>query len=91
MRLLRVTEAAESLAVAASTVYALIDREDLPHVRIGRAIRVREDDLQAYVERESVGRGRRETEGQGGRGRLPVPPDASGSGRQALLRAGSPR
>ena len=33
MRLLRVTEAAERLAVAASTVYTLIDRGDLPHVR----------------------------------------------------------
>lgn len=55
MRLWRVTEAAEGLAVAASTVNTLIDRGDLPHVRIGRAIRVREDDLQAYVERGSVG------------------------------------
>jgi excisionase family DNA binding protein len=43
MRLLRVTEAAESLAVAASTVYTLIDRGDLPHVRFGRAIRVRQE------------------------------------------------
>ena len=59
---------AAGLAVAASTAYALIDRGDLPHVRFGRAIRVREDDLQAYVERESAGRGPGTTEGQGGRG-----------------------
>lgn len=83
-------EAAEGLAVAASTVNTLIDRGDLPHVRIGRAIRVRGDDLQAYVERGSLERGPGTTEGQGRRGGFPVPPEPSGSGRQAVPALGRP-
>lgn len=90
VRLLRVPEVAERLALGVSTVYALIDRGELPHVRFGRSVRVREDHLQGYVERESVGHGPAATEGQGGRGGIPVPPDAARSGRDALHPLGGP-
>ena len=48
-RLLTVREAAERLAVSTATVYALCDRGELPHVRIGNAIRIAPADLAAYV------------------------------------------
>ncbi len=50
--LLRVTEAAERLALGRSTVYELIARGELPTVRIGAATRIPVAALQHWVERQ---------------------------------------
>jgi excisionase family DNA binding protein len=49
-RFLTVQEVAELLRVSSMTVYRLIKAGDLPAVRIGRSFRVRETDVDAYLE-----------------------------------------
>jgi excisionase family DNA binding protein len=51
MALLTVRGAAERLSVHPDTVRRLLDRGDLPRVRVGRAVRIREDDLESYIRR----------------------------------------
>ena len=48
-RLLRVAEVADHLGVCAATVYRLCERGELPHVRVVNSIRVRPDDLRAFM------------------------------------------
>lgn len=48
-RLLRIEEIAERLAVSRSMAWKLIAHGELRSVRIGRAVRVRPADLEAYV------------------------------------------
>lgn len=55
-KLLRVVEVASWLDVSRSCVYALMDRGDLPYVKIGKCRRVRSEDVTELLERGSVGR-----------------------------------
>jgi excisionase family DNA binding protein len=48
-RLLRVAQVAEQLGVCAATVYRLCERGELPHVRIVNSIRIRPEDLRAFI------------------------------------------
>jgi len=50
MRLLTIPEVAESLGVHRNTAQRLVASGELPSCKIGRARRVRDDDLRAYVE-----------------------------------------
>ncbi len=52
--LLTVAEVAELFRVSSMTVYRLIRNGELPAVRVGRSYRVREDDLQAYLQAQVV-------------------------------------
>lgn len=47
--LLTVLEAAELLRLHVKTIYAMIDRGDLPAIRIGRAVRFDRDELLSYL------------------------------------------
>lgn len=49
-RLLRLDEAAEVLQVSDSTIRRLVRDKELKVVRIGRAIRVRPEDLDAFIQ-----------------------------------------
>ena len=49
-RLLRIEEVADRLSVSRSMAWKLIAYGQLRSVRIGRAVRVRPDDLEAYIE-----------------------------------------
>lgn len=49
-RFLTVAEVAELLRVSNMTVYRLIKAGELPAARIGKSFRVREDDIDAYLE-----------------------------------------
>lgn len=49
--LLRPEEAARLLGIGRSTVYELIATKQLPSIRIGRAIRVRREDVLEWIER----------------------------------------
>jgi excisionase family DNA binding protein len=49
-RLLRVEEVAEILQVSRSFGYQLVNRGDIPSVHLGRAVRVRFEDLQRFIE-----------------------------------------
>jgi excisionase family DNA binding protein len=48
--LLRVKDVQRLLSLGATSVYALIERGQLPVVRVGRSIRVRPEALEAFVE-----------------------------------------
>lgn len=49
--LLTIDGAATFLGVSRRQVYTLLERERLPHVRVGRRIRFIPADIQAYLER----------------------------------------
>jgi excisionase family DNA binding protein len=50
-QLLTVRQVADRLGVSAATVYGLCDRGELPHLRVSNAIRVRREDLEAFIRR----------------------------------------
>ena len=50
LKLLRGDEVAEILRVSKSYVYQLLATGAIPVVRLGRAVRVRQEDLRDYVE-----------------------------------------
>ena len=54
-RLLTYDGAAKALGVSDRTVWALVDRGDLPAVRFGRSVRIDPADLQAFIERAKEG------------------------------------
>ena len=47
--LLTVAEVADELRVSSMTVYRLIQREELPALRIGRSYRIERGDLDEYL------------------------------------------
>jgi len=53
-RLLTVAEVANVIRVSRMTVYRLIRRGQLKAIRVGRNYRVREDDLNQYLEAQAV-------------------------------------
>ncbi len=53
-RLLTVLEVANILGLGQSTVYLLIKRGELTCVHIGRAVRVRQEDLEAFIQSNTV-------------------------------------
>ena len=46
---LTVPEVAEYLRVTPKTVYALVKRGDLPSFRVGRVVRCRKGDVEAFI------------------------------------------
>ncbi len=50
-RLLKVTEVCERLALSRSEVYELLASGELPSVKLGRARRIADDDLEEYIRR----------------------------------------
>ena len=53
--LLSVREVAERLAVSRKTVYRLLERGDLPSVKIGWTVRVHPDDLAEFIKTNRKG------------------------------------
>ena len=49
-RFVTVAEVADQLRVSNMTVYRLVQSGDLPAVRIGRSYRIREEDVDKYLE-----------------------------------------
>ena len=54
MRLLTIPEASERLGLKPSTVRFWIYTRKIDHVKVGRAVRLREDTIQDLVERGTV-------------------------------------
>ena len=49
IRYLTVTEVAVALRVSNMTVYRLVSAGEIPAVKIGRSVRLRTDDVEAYL------------------------------------------
>lgn len=56
-RLLTVKALAEEWACSASMIYKLVERDELPHVRIGAAVRFRRTEVAAWLDRRRAGGG----------------------------------
>jgi excisionase family DNA binding protein len=56
--LMTVADAAEFLAVSRRQVYLLVERGELPTVRVGTRLRFVPDEIWAYLERPREGRAR---------------------------------
>lgn len=54
-RLLKVSEVCDRLNLSSPYVYELMNRGELPYVRFGKARRVKPADLEALIERSTVG------------------------------------
>ena len=54
-RLLRVTEVAHCLNLSRSCIYQIMDRGELPYVKLGRSRRVRPEDVARLIEQATVG------------------------------------
>jgi excisionase family DNA binding protein len=57
-RLLKGEEVADILQVSRSFAYQLLRQGDIPVVRLGRAVRVRSEDLQRFIESNVCGSNR---------------------------------
>jgi excisionase family DNA binding protein len=57
--LLDAKEAARLLRVPRSTLYELVRSRDLPHIKVGRALRFTRADLAVWIGANSYGRGAR--------------------------------
>ena len=53
-QLLTAAEVADQLRVSTMTIYRLIRSGELPAVRVGRNYRVRDEDLTAYLDAQTV-------------------------------------
>ena len=52
--LLNVKQTAKILAISPRKLWEITNRKDIPHVRIDRCVRYREEDIDAYVTRKRV-------------------------------------
>ncbi len=52
--ILTIPEVAKHLKLSKSKVYYLVQRGKIPHVRIGRNVQVKESELRAWLEQNSV-------------------------------------
>ena len=48
-RIMTVPEVAEYMQMSNSKVYYLIQRKEIPHIRVGRNVRIRESDLNRWI------------------------------------------
>ena len=55
MQLLTINQAASRCAVSSRMIRKLIEKTDLPAVRVGRCVRLREDDVDALIRRGYTG------------------------------------
>ena len=60
MKLMSIRELSEQTGVSRSKLYELVERGDLPHFRIGGAIKISDQQIEEYL--ESCRRGRRPRE-----------------------------
>jgi excisionase family DNA binding protein len=52
--ILTIPEVARYLKVSKSKVYELVSKKEIPHLKIGRNVRIRQIDLQVWVEKQST-------------------------------------
>lgn len=53
--ILTVPEVARYLKISKAKIYYLISKKRIPHIRLGRNVRVRESDLERWLVKQTVG------------------------------------
>lgn len=51
-RVLTIPEVATYLKISKSKIYYLVSRNEIPHLKLGRNVRIRESDLQKWLEHQ---------------------------------------
>lgn len=51
--ILTIPEVARYLKVSKSKIYNLVSRQEIPHLKIGRNVRIRQADLQMWMEKQT--------------------------------------
>lgn len=51
--ILTIPEVAHYLKISKSKIYSLVSKEEIPHLKIGRNVRIRRKDLQAWIEKQN--------------------------------------
>jgi excisionase family DNA binding protein len=64
-RIMTVPEVAKYLRMSPSKLYLLLQQKKIPHVRIGRNVRIRETELKEWIEAQAVKDQPRWTRGDG--------------------------
>jgi excisionase family DNA binding protein len=65
MQLITIQQAANRCAISARMIRKIIRKKELPMVRVGRCVRIREDDVDALIRRGYNGHGALETAAKG--------------------------
>ena len=55
--IMTVPEVAKYLKISKAKIYYLIQRQQIPHIKIGRNVRVRESDLEKWLMKQTIGAG----------------------------------
>jgi excisionase family DNA binding protein len=51
--ILTIPEVALYLKISKSKIYNLVSRKEIPHLKIGRNVRIRQTDLQRWIEKQT--------------------------------------
>jgi excisionase family DNA binding protein len=51
--ILTIPEVARYLKVSKSKIYNLVSKKEIPHLKIGRNVRIRQTDLQRWMEKQT--------------------------------------
>lgn len=51
--ILTIPEVARYLKMSKSKIYNLVSKKEIPHIKIGRNVRIRQADLQMWVEKQA--------------------------------------
>jgi len=51
--ILTIPEVARYLKVSKSKIYSLVSRQEIPHLKIGRNVRIRQADLQMWMKKQT--------------------------------------
>ena len=54
MELLKIKEASQFLKLSPSTLYYLVETCQIPHIRLGKAIRFIKEDLEKFIEKSKI-------------------------------------
>jgi excisionase family DNA binding protein len=51
-QILTIPEVAKYLKISKSKIYYMVSKKEIPHIRIGRNVRVRETDLMRFIDKQ---------------------------------------
>lgn len=52
--ILTIPEVARYLKISKSKIYRLVSKNEIPHIKIGRNVRIRQTDLRIWVEKQTT-------------------------------------